>query len=84
MDKLQGLLKYVSKEELSSVLNIAQEAFNLTPPIILTEWKGHIFTPPFSSDTAEFIYNKYEPTKQDVYIVSYPKTGKKLQSKQES
>ena len=77
-DKMQCLLKYLSAEDLELLTKATQEAFNLSSPIIAQEWRGHLLTSPFSVKMAEYVYNQYEPTQKDVFIMSYPKTGKQI------
>ena len=38
--------------------------------------KGHNMLPIFSSEAIQYAYHQWEIKKGDVFIVSYPKTGK--------
>ena len=74
MEEIKDLLKYLSQEELGKIVQAMKEMF--TSLKSGQEWKGHVFIPGFSPEIAEFFYNNYEPTEKDVFVASYPKTGK--------
>ena len=79
MEDIKDLLKYLSQEELGKIVQAMEEMFTSLKSD--QEWKGHVFMPGFSPEVAEFVYNNYEPTDKDVFIASYPKTGKMNVSK---
>ena len=62
------------KEEFANMRNQFQDAIK---KVGCEEWKGYKFQPPtISVDMAEYAYNDFEPRKEDVFVISYPKTGK--------
>ena len=75
-DELQDLLKYLTVEDLAKIEESMKNTFGSLKSE--EEWNGHVFMPGFSPEMAEYAYNNYEPTDQDVFVVSYPKTGKNL------
>ena len=74
LEDVKDLFKYLSQEELEKIVQAMNEIF--TSLKSGQEWKGHVFMPGFSPEMAEFVYHNYEPTDKDVFIASYPKTGK--------
>ena len=75
-EEMKDLLQYLTEEDLAKIGNEIKEAFTFLKPN--QEWMDHVFLPGFSPEVAEYIYNNFEPREQDVFIMSYPKTGKKL------
>ena len=72
----KDLLKYLTEEDLAKIGESIENMFDALKSG--QEWNGHVFLPGFFPEIAEDVYNNYEPTYQDVFVVSYPKTGENL------
>ena len=71
-ESAQAILEGV-KEEFANMRNQFQEAIK---KVGCEEWKGYKFQPTISVEMAEYAYNDFEPRKEDVFVIAYPKTGK--------
>ena len=75
-NEFKDLLKYLKVEDLAKIGKSVRNTFNASKSV--EEWNGHVFMLGSSPEVAEYVYNNYEPTDQDVFVVSYPKTGTNL------
>lgn len=73
MEKFQLLADKLTSKEQAILEDWIKNPF---PTSVLQNYKGRNIIPDFSSEVIEFVHNTWEIREGDVFIISYPKTGK--------
>ena len=65
-------MNYFTPEEQEEL----NDLFELRPPaVIRSKFHGYNISPGYSVDAMKYTYEKWNIRKNDVFVVSYPKTG---------
>ena len=75
MEKCNLLLKFLPSDEKKTYEEILKQPFSSSK---IQVFKGRKIIPDFNAAAMEYICNEWNAKSSDVFIASYPKTGKVL------
>ena len=73
MEKFHLLTEKLTSDECELLESWIKNPFQTS---VLQTYKGRNIIPDFSSSVIDFVYNSWNIREEDVFIISFPKTGK--------